>query len=282
MTSEQDKENPPPYRRKEVIGDATLYLGDCRVIMPHLAGVDAVITDPPYGDTSLDWDSRVLAWLSMTRQVLNNSGSLWVFGSMRFFMDTAMDFQSAGFRYAQDNVWEKHNGSSFHADRFKRVHEHAVQFYPKEVPWADIYKSPVTTPDAVAKTVRRKKRPPHTGNINASSYESEDGGPRLMRSVQFVRSCHGYAVHPTQKPTDIVDPLVRYSCPVGGAVLDPFMGSGTTGVVCARRGLYFTGVEIDEGYFEKACERIRQAYADPIQPELSLCPEITQQQIALL
>jgi site-specific DNA-methyltransferase (adenine-specific) len=214
--SQQDNENPPPYRRIETIGRCNLYLGDCRAILPHIGTADAVITDPPYGDTSLAWDSRVSAWLPLVRAALKPSGSLWAFGSMRFFMDTVNDFRDARFRYAQDNVWEKHNGSSFHADRFKRVHEHAVHFYPTDVAWADIYKKPVTTPDATARTVRRKKRPPHTGNIDASSYESEDGGPRLMRSVQLVRSCHGYAVHPTQKPTGIVEPLVRYSCPSGG------------------------------------------------------------------
>ena len=184
MTSTQDRANPPPYRRMITIGFCRLYLGDCRNVAPHLArSVDCVITDPPYGDTSLNWDTKVKGWQYPVCALLKPSASMWVFGSMRFFQDCAHEFKNASLKYAQDIVWEKHNGSSFHADRFKRVHEHAVQYYPRTVAWADVYKNPVTTPDATARTVRRKKRPPHTGYIEAGSYTSEDGGPRLARSV---------------------------------------------------------------------------------------------------
>lgn len=124
-----------------------LILGDCRDVMPKQGLPDVVIADPPYGDTSLEWDTRVEGWLGLVRLTLKPHGSLWVFGSMRFFMASAEHFRAAGWRYAQDVVWEKHNGSGFHADRFKRVHEHAVQFYPADVKWADIYKKPVTTPE---------------------------------------------------------------------------------------------------------------------------------------
>src|SRR3546814_5592817 len=58
--------------------------------------------------------------------------------------------------------------------------------------------------DAVAKQVRRKTRPTHTGDIDLGAYRSEDGGPRLQRSVIDVRSCHGHAEHPTQKPLGII------------------------------------------------------------------------------
>jgi site-specific DNA-methyltransferase (adenine-specific) len=181
---------------------------------------------------------------------------------MRFFMASAEHFRAAGWKYAQDCVWEKHNGSSFHADRLKRVHEHAVQFYPSSVPWADIYKKPVTTPDATARAVRRKKRPPHTGHIEASSYTSEDGGPRLMRSVIAVRSCHGYAEHPTQKPEGIIAPLIEFSCPPCGTVGDWFAGSGSVGVTALKLGRSYVGCEIDEGYYGKARARLDRAGND--------------------
>lgn len=238
------------------IGTATLHLGDCREVMPECGPVDAIVTDPPYGETSLAWDRRVEGWLPIARRSLAPTGSMWVFGSMKFFRETSAEFDAAGWKFAQDVVWEKHNGSSFHADRFKRVHENAVQFYPADRPWAEVFKKPVTTPDATARTVRRKKRPPHTGHIEAGSYESFDGGPRLMRSVIYARSCHGYAVHPTQKPVEIVDPLVEYSCPPGGIVADWFAGSGTTAAVCMRRGLRFVGCEIDPERFDVACQRL--------------------------
>jgi site-specific DNA-methyltransferase (adenine-specific) len=230
--------------------------------MPQAGLVDLCIADPPYGDTSLGWDKRVDGWLPLVRPTLKPHGSLWVFGSMRFFMDTAEQFRAAGWRYAQDVVWEKHNGSSFHADRFKRVHELAVQFYPYDVQWTAIYKKPVTTPDATARTVRRKQRPPHTGHIEAGSYTSEDGGPRLMRSVIPVRSCHGMAEHPTQKPEGIIAPLIEYSCPPGGIVGDWFAGSGSVGVTALKMGRRYVGCEIDEGYHSKALGRLAEAGND--------------------
>lgn len=63
--------------------------------------------------------------------------------------------------------------------------------------------------------------------------------------------------HPTEKPVDLMEEIVGWAA---GTVLDPFMGSGTTGVACVRAGRKFIGVEIDEGYFEKACERIAEEY----------------------
>jgi site-specific DNA-methyltransferase (adenine-specific) len=70
---------------------------------------------------------------------------------------------------------ERHD---FHADRFKRVHELVAQFYRADVPWSAVYNDVQTSPDATARTVRRKMRPPHTGHIDAGHYVSEDGGPR--------------------------------------------------------------------------------------------------------
>ena len=232
-----------PCRVAEVIH------GDCREILPTLDRVDAVITDPPYGDTSLEWDRWVAGWMGLLP-----TDCAWVFGSLRAFLEHRGEF--AGWNMAQDVVWEKHNGSGFHADRFKRVHEHAVQWYRGT--WANIYKSPVTTPDAVAKAVRRKQRPPHTGHIDAGSYQSFDGGPRLQRSVIRVRSCHGSAEHPTQKPLGILRPLIAYSVPPGGVVLDPFCGSGSTLVAAQELGRGFIGIEADEKYVEVARRRLGQ------------------------
>ena len=68
-------------------------------------------------------------------------------------------------------------------------------------------------------------------------------------------------LHPNQKPLALIERLLR-KCP-DGAVLDPFMGSGTTGVACVRMGRKFIGIEIDDRYFEIACERISKAVAQP-------------------
>jgi len=247
-----------PYYQESGI---TIYHGDCREMPYGQAKADCIVADPPYGDTSLEWDRRVLNWTSPMRQVLSSAGSMWVFGSFRYFLECSCSF--TGWKLAQDIVWEKHNGSSFHADRFKRVHELAAQFYYGE--WATVFKSPVTTSDATARTVRRKQRPPHTGHIEAGRYTSVDGGPRLERSVLYVRSCHGEAEHPTQKPTGIITPLLRYSCPPGGVVLDPFMGSGSTLLAAKSLGLRAIGIEIEERYCEIAAKRLAQGVLDLVE-----------------
>ena len=133
---------------------------------------------------------------------------------------------------------------------------HAVQFYCGD--WAAIWKQPQFTNDAVARQVRRKKRPPHWGQIEQIiGTESDDGGPRLMRSVMSVRSEHGSAVHPTQKPVELLKPLIAYSCPEGGTVLDPFAGSGSTGIAARIMSRNAVLIEANAEYAEIARVRIR-------------------------
>ncbi len=230
--------------------------GDCREVLGQFPDehFDCIVTDPPYGETSLEWDRWQAGWPAAVRRVLKRTGSMWVFGSMRMFLNNIGDF--AGWKLAQDIVWEKHNGSGFHADRFKRVHENAIQLYRDDASWSAVYKSPQFTPDATARSVRRKKRPTHMGNIEAGHFVSVDGGPRLMRSVIFVRSEHGRAEHPTQKPVGIVEPLLLYACPPGGIVLDCFAGSGTTGVVAARHGMDAVLIEAKTEFAEIAERRV--------------------------
>ena len=241
-----------PYYADDLV---TIYHGKCEDVLPSLAPVDCVIADPPYGETSLGWDAWVEDWPSLMEPV---TSSMWCFGSMRMFFDHLDEF--GGWRLSQDIVWEKHNGSGFHADRFRRIHEHVTHWYRGA--WGDTYHVPPTTDDAVKRTVRTKRRPTHTGHIDATPYVSEDGGPRLQRSVIKVRSEHGRALHPTAKPVGIVRPLIEYACPPGGMVLDPFMGSGTTlraAKDCGRRAI---GVEVDERYCEIAAKRMAQEALD--------------------
>lgn len=232
-----------------------LVRGDCRRVMVGRS-YDMIIADPPYAVTSLGWDKAVIGWLAVAADCLKPTGSLWLFGSMRSLMACGPEIAAAGLRYAQDLVWEKHNGSAFHADRFKRVHEHAVQFYRDGAEWSKVYNDVPTTADATARTVRRKKRPPHTGHVEASAYASEDGGPRLMRSVIYMRSCHGEAIHPTEKPVGLLEILIRASCPPGGLVGDFFAGSGAAAEACAHTGRDYFGAEIDAVYHAAALDRL--------------------------
>lgn len=230
--------------------------GDCRSALREHGPFDLLIADPPYGDTSLEWDDQVKGWQRVAHDLLKPTGSLWVFGSMRSFLTSAWEFRDV-LRYAQDIVWEKHNGSGFLADRFKRVHEHVVQFYRSDTKWSKVYNDVQKTPDATARTVRRKQLPPHhLGARGPSDYASEDGGPRIMRSVIFMRSCHGRAIHPTEKPDALLEILIRTSCPRGGLVGDMFAGSGAAAEAAARAGRNYVGTEISPSMAEKARERL--------------------------
>ena len=231
-----------------------LYLGDCRDVLRDLPSADCVIADPPYGATSLPWDQWPDRWPAFVV-----SSSMWCFGSLRMFLEHRDEF--ASWKLSQDVIWEKHNGSSFHADRFKRVHEQPAHWYRGD--WASIYHEVPTTPDATARAVRRKQRPPHTGHIEAGSYVSEDGGPRLMRSVIAVRSMHGQAIHPTEKPLGILEPLIAYACPPAGLVIDPFAGSGSTLDAARQAGRRAIGIEVDERYCELAARRLDQGVLTP-------------------
>lgn len=236
-----------PYYEDDLV---TFYLGD--QVGVDLPSADAVITDPPYGDeTSLEWDRWPEGWPSRAAGL---APQLWSFGSMRMFLKRRDEFEC--WRFGQEVVWEKHNGSGFHADRFRRVHEFAAHWYQGS--WESLYKAVPTTPGAVKKTVRRKERPAHMGEIAGSTYTSVDGGDLLMRSVIKVRSEHGRAVHPTQKPIGIVAPLIEYSVPPGGLVIDLFAGSGTTLLAARMLGRRAIGCEISEKYAEAAAKRLSQ------------------------
>jgi site-specific DNA-methyltransferase (adenine-specific) len=233
----------------------TLYHGDAMDVLPLLPVADAIITDPPYNETSLEWDRWPDSWPTLAARV---STSMWCFGSLRMFMERAAEFaaKAAGWKMSQDVIWEKHNGSNPFNDRFRRMHEVAAHFYQGE--WADVFKAPQFSNDATARTVRRKARPPQWGDIGASAYESHDGGPRLVGSVIYARSCHGTAIHPTQKPEGIVAPLMEYSVPPGGLVVDCFAGSGVTLQLARKTGRRAIGIEKGVERCEAIVQRLAQ------------------------
>lgn len=230
--------------------------GDCRDLMPRHGPYDMILADPPYGDTVLGWDRRVSGWLPLARAALRPTGSIWIFGSLRSFLAMGTDLRTAGLRYAPEIVWEKQNGSGFQADRFRRVHELAVQFYCSDSPWRDVHNQVQITRDAAPRHVRRKIPPRHTGQIGAGGYASRAGGPRLMRSVIYQRNCHHHAIHPTEKPVALLEILIRTSCPEGGLVGDWFAGSGAAGEACRLTGRRYLGCEIDADMARRANHRI--------------------------
>ena len=234
-----------------------IYHGDCREVLTKPGRFDLLLTDPPYGETSLKWDKRVEGWPSVVAGQVKVNGSMWVFGSMRMFLENYQEFKVWDF--VQDVIWEKHNGTGLFNDRFRRCHETALHFRTAGSKWRDVYKAPQFTNDATARTVRKKALPAHwIGATGSTIYKSEDGGPRLMRSVIYARSEHGRSFHPTQKPLGVVTPLMEYSCPSDGVVFDPFAGSGSTLVAAKKSGRRAVGIEIEERYCEIAAKRLGQ------------------------
>lgn len=233
---------------------AALYHGDARDVLPAVLGSPAavIVADPPYGETSLGWDHWPDGWPKL---FVGLAPQLWCFGSLRMFLAHRDEFSE--WRYGQEIVWEKHNGSIFHADRFRRVHEIATHWYSGK--WSSLVRNTQYTNEVTKKTVRRKERPAHTGYIANSTYTSYDGGPRMMRSVLQVRSEHGRAAHPTQKPLDIIRPLVRYSSRPGDVVADPFAGAGSVMLAAVQDGRRAVGVEADERYCEVTARRLEAA-----------------------
>lgn len=230
----------------------SLFCGDCVSIVPTLCPVDLVVADPPYGETNLHWDKWPEGWPVVMQSVAKQ---MWCFGSFKMFMIHAAEL--AGWTIAQDVIWEKHNGSGMHKDRFRRVHEHAVHFYQED--WSSLYKNP---PVVTVQEDRRRERllrsanPAHWKGIANSTYEYS--GRRLMRSVIYARSCHGHAVNETQKPESVVAPLLDYSVPKGGIVLDPFAGSGTVLAVARAKGLRAIGIEKRESQCAEIVRRLQQ------------------------
>ena len=238
-------------------GQCQIWHGDCRDVLPtlNLAAVASVIADPPYGETALPWDRWPDGWVATAAAWLPVTTSLWCFGSMRTFLAHRDEFD--GWRLAQDVVWEKQSGSGFQADRFRRVHENIVQWYRGA--WRDVYRDPQRViHDGPNKGRVRARRFANEHLGKNGLHRWEDDGTRMIRSVLPIQSMHRRARHPTEKPLGVVVPLVLYSVPPGGLVLDPFMGSGTTLRAAKDLGRRAVGIEIEERYCELAARRLAQ------------------------
>ena len=241
-------------------GTVTLWHGRAEDVLPTLGiTADLVVTDPPYGETSLKWDRWPDGWPALVATVTR---SLWCFGSLRMFLNRHDQFTGAGWKLSQDVVWEKHVGADFIADRFKRVHENAVHWY--RGPWSDLHRAVprITALDPADRYTRRGRasQAQHAGEIKNQPFTQD--GTRLMRSVIRARSMKGRAIHPTEKPVDLLRPLIEYACPPGGLVVDLFAGSGSTLDAARQAGRRAIGIEAHEPYVEAAARRLSQGVLD--------------------
>jgi site-specific DNA-methyltransferase (adenine-specific) len=195
---------------REVIGDCTLYLGDCLEILPTLGKVDAVLTDPPYGigiaanpvrqkhDKS-DWDAKIPEQ-RVFDLILGCSKEQIIWGGNYFGLPASQGFL----------IWDKKQPQDFTLSMC-------------EMAWMS------------------KQQPAKMWRQSVLGYEKN---------------------HPTQKPVPLIQWCLDF-LPDSETILDPFMGSGTTGVACANLGRKFIGIEVEPKYFDIACRRIDAAYKQP-------------------
>lgn len=209
-----------PWVRKEQVGDATLYLGDCLEVLPTLEPVDAVLTDPPFGV------GNFVQTFGRIRGRGSNRGKAveWneqtpppeVFAHIRALSRHRIIWGANFFNCFEDRggaiVWVKDQ----YMPNFSKADIASCTHFQKteivRIPWTNY-------------TVARKA-------------DSD---------------------HPCERPVELYRWCIEY-LPQSDTVLDPFMGSGTTGVACAKLGRKFIGIEIDPGYFDIACKRIEEAY----------------------
>ena len=243
----------------ENIGNATLYLGDCFDILPKLdMQADAIISDPPYGVTDCKWDNPIpldSLW-AMVEERTKQSANVVLFGCGKFSFNL-INSKKRWYRY--DLVWAKNKKVGFlNANLMPmRNHESILVFgrpgYLKKTAY-----NPQKFPGGKAGI---KITNHHSGIYdNHGAYTHVSDGTVHPSSVLSFNSEAGQ--HPTQKPLALMEWLVRTYTNEGDTVIDPFMGSGTTGVAAINLKRKFIGVERDKKYVDIACERIEKAYAE--------------------
>lgn len=242
----------------------TVAQGDCLDVLRSLpdASVDLVLTDPPYGTTRNRWDTSVGldAWWPLIERVAKPNAAILMFAQTPF--DKALGASRLPLlRY--EWIWEKNTATGqLNARRAPlKAHENVLVFYRSPPPYCP-QKQTTSAPrqrSPGAPQARRARDPRNYGARGGASAWKDDG-TRFPRSVLRFPAVHGTeSVHPTQKPVDLLAYFARTYGPPGGVVLDPFAGSGTTGVACMREGLRFIGVEREPEYAEIARARIAHA-----------------------
>ncbi len=228
------------------------------------ASIDLIVADPPYGlgkDYGNDSDMRsgenflswTYEWLDLAIPKLKASGSLYVFCTWQYAPEIFVYLKSK-MTMINEIVWDRRVPSMGGTTRrFTSVHDNIGFFAVSKEYYFDL--DPVRIPyDAATKKARSRKL------FEGSKWLELGYNPKDVWSVSRLHRQHAERVdHPTQKPLEIVERMVLASCPPGGRVLDPFMGSGTTAVACARQKREFVGYEINESYCAIARERVSLA-----------------------
>ena len=213
--------------RCEQIGRATLYLGDCAEILPTLDRVDAVVTDPPYG---IGAAKRGTIGTSKAAPVRDFGQAAW--DNSPVTPELLAQVRAAG-------RWNIIFGGNYYAAPASSCwlvwdKVNTGEFADCELAWTNL-------PKAV-----RRIRYMWNGMLREPGAQRGD--------------------HPTQKPLEVMKWCIGHLPEPNETILDPFMGSGTTGVAALQMGRSFIGIEREERYFEAACRRMREANGDDLGP----------------
>ncbi|MGN7706852.1 DNA-methyltransferase [Chryseobacterium sp. 22543] len=237
------------------LGECLLYYGDCLSEMNKIrdGSVDMVLCDLPYGTTQCKWDVRLpfeQLWKQYLRVVKEN-GAIVLFGTEPFSSLLRLSNLKL-FKY--DWIWDKVKGTGFLNAKKQPLRNHEIisVFYKKQCH----YHPQKTTGHQKKKSFRAKHHQSEVyGKMTGESvYESTE---RYPRSIQRVSSdTQISSLHPTQKPIQLLEYLIRTYTDLGQTVLDNCMGSGSTGVACQNTGRKFIGIEKDKKYFNIAINRI--------------------------
>jgi site-specific DNA-methyltransferase (adenine-specific) len=248
-------------------GSARLCRGDSLAILPTLAdeSVDCVWTDPPYllsndGITCVagrmvkvnkgEWDrSRGVdldhefnrAWLAQCYRLLKPGGTIWVSGTLHVYLSVGMAMRQLGYRLLNDIVWEK---PAPPPNLGCRCFTHSTEM----LLWA----------------TKAKKGSKHRYTFNYAAMKAENGGKQMKnvwRLSSPAKEEKQFGKHPTQKPVALVARCLRASTSPGDLVVDPFAGSGSTGVAAVGLGRRFIGCEREDSYVDVAIRRITAALA---------------------
>lgn len=255
---DKDKKQEIVDYASPILKDAfTLINGECLTRMADIEdhSVDLICVDLPYGVTKNKWDSVIpldLMWKEFNRLITPN-GAIVLTATQPFSSILAMS-NLADFKY--DLIWEKtiSSGQLNVSHQPMRNHESILVFYKKK----PIYNEQKTVGEPYS--INRKAE---YGDNNYSSQKSSsksNDGYRHAKSVLKFSNPRIKGGHPTQKPVELMEYIIKTYSNVGSNVLDCCMGAGTTGVACGNLKRKFIGIEMDKKYFFMSVQRIEDAY----------------------
>ena len=238
-------------------GKFKLFQGDCLELMKQIpdGSVDLVLCDLPYGTTACKWDSVIPfepLWAHYKR-LIKPRGAIVLTASQPFTSALVMS-NADWFRHSW--VWDKKSAANVMTAKHGplKVHEDVCVFAPA----AGAYTPQMSKGKGRWKGGNTRNDGIYAGGVPEGKYWSEDYHPKSI--IEFSNASRVGKVHPTQKPEALMEYLIKTYTNPGDTVLDNCMGSGTTGVAAVRNGRFFVGMELDEGYFKIAQDRIQREF----------------------